>query len=171
MDFKDRADSLANKMNKITESLDLSEEMLVEGEELLDYVEAKTQTIKLEKDNNPAEVMNLQVMTEDFAFVRTTLREVTENARRVQNAITLKLLEEDDDKQASLIMSFSELSKAITDAQKLYVTSYKDMSTTLLNIDKINPGKGHIDGESTEHKPSTSTSTADLIKQLQSQGK
>ena len=56
---------------------------------------------------------------------------------------------EDSESQASLIVSFSELSKAITDAQKLYVLSYKEMSTTLLNLDKIKKAEKHEKGNET----------------------
>ena len=52
-------------------------------------------------------------------------------------SITLDLINSDDEKRASLVASFAELSKAITDAQKLFVQSYKDISHTLLNLDKI----------------------------------
>lgn len=146
MDFKSKAETMAEKMNKLTQSLDLSEDLLVEGDDIVEYVEEKTKDITIADERSYADIMNLKVMTEDFQFVRSTLKEVTENARRVQNAITMELLGEDSEGQASLIVSFSELSKAITDAQKLYVLSYKEMSTTLLNLDKIKKAEKHEKG-------------------------
>lgn len=167
--LKDKADSLADKMNKLTEKLDLSEELLVQGDDIVEYVGEKTQDIALHTESSYADIMNLKIMTDDFKYVRETLKELTENARRVQNSLTLDLLSSDDEARASLIVSFAELSKAITDAQKLYVDSYKQMSTTLLNLDKIK--KNEIDDTSkTENHlhlhGSKAISTVDLIKEL-----
>lgn len=170
MDFSQKADSLAAKMNKITEQLDLSEELLVEGSDIVEYVEDKTQDITLYEEKSYADIMNLQIMTDDFKYVRETLREVTDNARRVQNAITLDLLDTDDDKRAALVVSFAELSKAITDAQKLYVSSYKEMSTTLLNLDKIKKAEKAEGPKTINNTLNVTTaepiSTTDLIQQL-----
>jgi hypothetical protein len=171
MNYKDNAESLASKMNKLSETLDLSEDLLVSGDDIVDYVEDTTKKIDLSKEVNYADIMNLEIMTEDFRFVRSTLKEVTENARRVQNAVTVDLLSDDDvDSRASLIISFAELSKAITDAQKLYVLSYKEMSTTLLNLDKIkqndeSSGSGSSVTNNNLHIYDPVT-TADLIKKL-----
>lgn len=170
MDFSQKADSLASKMNKLTEKLELSEELILEGNDIVEYVEEKTQDVQLYSDANYADIMNLEVMTNDFKYVRETLREVTDNARRVQNSVTLDLLDSDDDKRASLIMSFSELSKAITDAQKLYVQSYKEMSTTLLNLDKIKKNEKAEGPQTVNNTLNVNTteaiSTVDLIKKL-----
>lgn len=173
MDFTDKADTLAKKMNKLTESLDLSDELLVEGQDIVEYVEEKTKDVTLYQEDSYADIMNLEIMTEDFKFVRETLKEITQNARRVQNSVTLELLDEDnDDKRAGLIMSFSELSKAITDAQKLYVQSYKEMSTTLLNLDKIKKNaepsaNANVTNNNLHVHTTENISTVDLIKRLQ----
>jgi len=169
--LRGKADSLADRMNQLTSKLDLSEDLLVQSDDIIDFVKEKTQKIELYNNPNYADIMNLQIMTEDFRYVRETLREVTDNARRVQNSITLELLDVDNEKRANLVQSFAELSKAITDAQKLYVDSYKQMSTTLLNLDKIKKADQieqsgnvinnlHIHGEA--------ISTLDLLTKLQS---
>lgn len=167
-----KAESLANKMNKLTAKLDLSDELVIQGDDIVEYIEEKTLDVALFTDSSYADIMNINVMTDDFKYVRDTLKEVTDNARRVQNAITLDLLSTDDDNRASLIVSFAELSRAITDAQKLYVQSYKDMSVTLLNLDKIkkaekaeNPN-GNVTNNLHIHNTET-VSTVDLIKKLQ----
>lgn len=173
MDFSQKAQSVADKMNNLTSKLDLSEELLVQSDDIVDYVEGTTKDITLSSDTNYADIMNLEIMTDDFKFVRESLKEITKNARKVQNLITLDLLSDESDKnenRPSLIMSFSELSKAITDAQKLYVQSYKEMSTTLLNLDKIKKNK-QDEGPTTVNNTLNinsheSLNTADFIKQL-----
>lgn len=169
---QDKANSLADRMNRLTEKLNLSEELLVQGSDIVDFVEEKTKTIELYQNPSYADIMNIQIMTEDFKYVRETLREVTDNARRVQNAITLELIDTDSEKRAALVVSFAELSKAITDAQKLYVDSYRQMSNTLLNLDKIkkvepNPGPSNVTNNLHIHGTET-VSTIDLIAALQS---
>lgn len=171
MNYKDKADSLAAKMNAISEKLDLSEELLVEGDDIVQYVEDKTKQVDLYNSESYADIMNLQVMTDDFKYVRDSLREVSDNARKVQNTITLNLLDtEDDGKRAGLIMSFAELSRAITDAQKLYVQSYKDMSTTLLNLDKIKKAdKANEEDKGNVIETKKVISTTDLLSKLRNE--
>lgn len=186
MSTRDKAGDLASRIGALSKSLDRSDELLEEGEEVLEQAEEIKEVSEgslkdiisrnsagtlgvVPESATYADIMNLQVMTEDFKFVRDTLKEVTENAKRVQHAITLELLDSDGDKRSSLVMSFSELSKAITDAQKLYVQSYREMSNTLLNLDKIkknseagNPSTTNNLHIHTEEK----ISTGDLISRL-----
>lgn len=176
MDIKDKSESLAARMNrlteKFTENLDTAEEMVLTGDDIVEYVDEKTQDIQLYEEGGlpAAEVINLNNMVEDFKYVRETLRENTDNGRRVLNSVTFDLLDSDDDKRASLIMSFAELNKAVADNMKLYINSYKEISNVLLNLDKIK--KAQIaEGPKTINNTlninsSETISTADLIKKL-----
>ena len=47
MDFTDKANSLAKKMNELTEKFNLSEEMVLEGEDIIEDVKKKTDIIDL----------------------------------------------------------------------------------------------------------------------------
>ena len=175
MDFKDKSQSLAEKMNRLTakfaENIDTAEELVLTGDDIVEYVEDKTQDIQLYSEQLPvAEIINLNNLVSDFQFVRETLRENTENGRRVLNSVTLDLLDTEDDKRASLIMSFAELNKAIADNMKLYIQGYKEISNVLLNLDKINKvekPEGPQTVNNTLNINSTETiSTVDLIKRL-----
>lgn len=172
MDLTKKSESLADKMNKITEkfseSLETADEMILTGEDILDYVEEKTQNVDLYKEEKtPTEIINLDNMVSDFKYVRETLRENTDNGRRVLNAVTLDLLNSDDEKRASLIMSFAELNKAVADNMKLYIIAYKEISNTLLNIDKINAANASKKPTEKGNKGSGSiVSTVDLIREL-----
>lgn len=175
MSLKDKAESLSNKMNKITEkfsqNLDTAEELEVTGDDIIEYVQEKTQNIELySSDISPTELINLQNMVDDFTFVRNTLKENTENGRRVLTSITLDLLDTDDDKRAALIMSFAELNKAIADNMKIYIQSYKDISNVLLNLDKIKKAE-KLDGPKTVNNTvnvhtNEIVNTTELIKKL-----
>lgn len=163
---KDKINSLADKMEALSDKLDLSDELLNQGDNIIEYSETSLE--KNKREVNYADIMNLQIMVNDFKYIRETLQEITNNAKRVQNVITAELLEDNSEKRANLIMSFAELSRAITDAQKLYILSYKEMSGTLLNLDKIE--------KNDKEKPQIinnnlticdeAINTSDLIKQL-----
>jgi hypothetical protein len=180
MDFKDKSQSLAEKMNRLTakfaENIDTAEEMVLTGDDVYEMVEAKTQDVQLYEDTGflAAEIINLTTMVEDFKYVRETLKENTDNGRRVLNSITLDLLDSDDDKRAGLVMSFAELNTAIANNMKLYMLAYKEISNVLLNLDKIKKAE-KADGPQTINNTlninSTETiSTVDLIKRLTNKG-
>jgi hypothetical protein len=176
MDFKDKSESLAAKMNRLTEkftaNIETAEEMVLTGDDVYEMVETKTQDIQLYEEGVlvSAEIINLQTMVDDFKYVRETLKENTDNGRRVLNSITLDLLDSDDDKRAGLIMSFAELNTAIANNMKLYMLAYKEISNVLLNLDKIKKAeKADVPTtiNNTLHINSTETiSTVDLIKRL-----
>jgi hypothetical protein len=175
MDIKDKSESLAAKMNKLTEkfteNLEVADEMVLTGDDIVEYVEEKTQDIELYSESLPAaDVVNIQNLVDDFKYVRETLKENTDNGRRVLNSVTLDLLDSDDDKRASLIMSFAELNKAIADNMKLYINGYKEISNVLLNLDKIKKaqigeGPKSVTNNLTINSPEA-VSTVDLIKKL-----
>ena len=171
MDVKDKADSLSTKMNKLSEKFDLSEELIVTSGEVEEYVKAKTQDIEIFKERVPqVEVINLQIMVDDFSYIRETLKQSTENGRRVLNIVTLDILDTDidDEKRTDLISSFAEINTAVCNNVKLYMMAYKEISIALLNIDKYK--KQNLDeGENTEGKTVNNTiivNTSDLIKTL-----
>jgi len=176
----DKSDSLAKRMNKITEkltnNLDLSDDMEITGDDIVEMVQEKTQEVELFVENDSydsydisltSELINLTNMVQDFKFVRETLKENTENARKVLNSVTLDLLDAEDNKRANLILSFAELNRSVADNMKLYITSYKEISNVLLNINKIKQSEiGLTDNNSKDIANITAVSTMDLIKQL-----
>mgnify|MGYP000662077324 FL=1 len=176
MDFKDKSKSLAEKMNRLTEkfaeNMDTAGEMVLTGDDIIEYVEEKTQDIQLYAGAElmAAEIINLNNMVEDFKYVRETLKENTDNGRRVLNSITLDLLDSDDEKRASLIMSFAELNTAIANNMKLYMIAYKEISVVLLNLDKIKkaeePKSPQTINNTLNINATETISTVDLIKRL-----
>ena len=152
MDFTDKANSLAKKMNELTEKFNLSEEMVLSGDDIIEDVKKKTDVIDLKSgtvpiiDSSPEvdfnsnlvlELVNLQAMVEDFQYIRETLKETTDNGRSVLNKVTIDLLDSDEEGRASLILSFAELNSAVGKNMSLYMDSYKQISNVLVNLDKI----------------------------------
>lgn len=169
VDLTQKAETLADKMKKITEkfsdNLDTADEMVLTGDDVLNSVEQNTKNPELYKESTTTEIINLDNMVSDFRYVRETLRENTDNGRRILNIITLDLLSEDADKdRIELINSFAELNKAIAENMKLYIVAYKEISKTLLNIDNLKK----VEKSPKDITPETgqTVSTVDLIKQL-----
>lgn len=177
--FTDKAETLAEKMNrltgKFTEHLDIAEELHVTGSDVIECVQEKTKDISLYKEDDyvASQIVNLDNMISDFKYVRETLKENIENGRRVLNSITLDLLSADEESRASLVVAFAELNKAIADNTKIYLSSYKNIAEILLNLDKIKKKEKEImksEGSNTYNElhihNDAPISTVDLIKQL-----
>ena len=155
MDFTDKANALAKKMNELTQKFDLSSEMVISGDDIIEDVKKKTDIIDLssgkpkiiptidveiEQEFNTSlvlELVNLKAMVEDFQYIRETLKETTDNGRSVLNKVTIDLLDSDEEGRASLILSFAELNAAVGKNMSLYMDSYKQISNVLVNLDKI----------------------------------
>lgn len=164
---KIKAQSLAEKMNNLTKKFDLAEDILIEGNDIIEYVEEHTSNVELFKDT--IESINLELMVEDFKFVRETLKESIENGRKVLNVVTLDLLDTEDEKRAALILSFAELNKAVADNSKLYMQSYREISTVLLNLDKIKKEKAKTEVTNNTiniNSGAETISAMDIIKRL-----
>ena len=76
---EDRANKLADKMNKITarfkENLDIADEMDISGNDILEYAEDKTKDLpKTLDDSSYLELINLNTLLQDFDYIRKTLR-------------------------------------------------------------------------------------------------
>ena len=155
MDFTDKANALAKKMNELTQKFDLSSEMVISGDDIIEDVKKKTDIIDLSSDKPKIiptidveieqefntslvlELVNLKAMVEDFQYIRETLKETTDNGRSVLNKVTIDLLDSDEEGRASLILSFAELNAAVGKNMSLYLDSYKQISSVLVNLDKI----------------------------------
>lgn len=188
MDFTDKANSLAKKMNELTEKFSLSEEMVLSGEDIIEDVKKKTDLVDLssgkaqlvnvdiEPEFNSAlilELVNLNAMVEDFEYIRETLKETTDNGRRVLNKVTLDLLDSEDDQRAPLITSFAELNSAVGKNMSLYMDSYKQISNVLVNLDKIikntnskSPASSVVNNTQVNITSTESVSTAELLNRM-----
>lgn len=192
MDFTDKANSLAKKMNELTQKFDLSQEMVISGDDIIEDVKKKTDMIDLssgkpkiiptidvevEQEFNTSlvlELIDLQAMVDDFQYIRETLKETTDNGRSVLNKVTIDLLDSDEDGRASLILSFAELNAAVGKNMQLYMESYKNISVVLGNVDKIikntnvrTPSGASVVNNTQVNITSTeAVSTADLLNKM-----
>jgi len=167
----DKSESLAKKMNKITDkltnNLDLADEMDIQGDDIIEFVEEKTEQIKLVQTSTilTAEIINLNTMVEDFKYIRDTLKDNTNNGKRILDSVTLDLLDVDDEKRIELISSFVELNRAVAENMKLYIQAYREISNVLVNITKINQAEPNMTSDQTNNT-SEPVSTVDLIRKL-----
>jgi len=181
MDLKAKSEELSKKFNKITDkfkkNLDIATDLDCTGSDLLDCVEAKTIQVEPEvlSDQDLISVIDFDNLVQDFAFIRKTLKENTENGKKILNSVTCSLLDEDSDDTSNLIMAFAELNRALTDNMKLYIQSYKDISNIIMNVSKVRTLKTNVTNNlnisnvnNNDIQPIIS-STAELIKKLQAQ--
>ena len=154
----EKFEHLNNKMNKITQELtknvEISEDILTTTEELESYlvtpkspIEGQLITANAEEPVGKAlapvteiaaDVVDVQAMIEDFCYMRSMLRETTQNSRRVLESVTEELVLSEGESRALLVSAYSELNKAQIESVKLFMQSYKEISTILVNLTKIN---------------------------------
>ena len=194
MDFKQKAKSVAEKMNKITEkfknNLDTANEMVLTGNDVEEYVEENTKDIELYSEPDEptiAQLVNLQNLLADFKYLRETLKENTDNGRKIINDLSVDILKnglsfydpEGGVNPAELVSAFAELNKALMENMKLYINSYKEISNIIMNLEKIKSGglgKPNVSNSinisnvnTGEDSESSVVNVAELIKQLRSE--
>ena len=185
----EKFETVTNKMNKITKELskniELSDDMLTTTEDLMDYLPTEltegelilsgpTQPDEQSKVLAPANeiaanVVNVQAMTDDFAYMRALLRDTTQNSKRVLESITEELMMSDGENRADLIVAFSELNKVQIDSMRLFVQSYKEVSAILVNLAKVNSANTPHTVHTTNVlniEDKTAISSADIINRL-----
>ena len=186
IDFSKKAESLANKMNALTErfkeNLNISDEMQVTANDLIQDIEVKVEDVNENSDEpDITELVNLKNLLSDFKYIRETLKSNTENGKQILNSICADIMtksSELDDKttmaDAEMVASFAELNKALVDNMKLFIQSYKEISTIIMNLEKIKSGvltqspQNNTLNITNIDTDSKIISTADLIKELSS---
>ena len=180
---EDRANKLADKMNKITarfkENLDSAEEMDLTGNDIIEYAEDKTKDLPKNLDDaSYLELINLNTLLQDFDYIRRTLRENTEQGRAIIKTLGVDISASDPDSLAELITSYAELNKSITDTLKLFVQAYKDISTIITNLEKVKSGFNKTTNNLNITNISDNSNgldivstTADIIKQIKEHNK
>lgn len=186
MDFSNKAEKLAEKMNSLTErfkeNLNISDEMQLTGNDLIQDIEVKVENIEESNDPDVTELVNLKNLLNDFKYVRETLKNNTENGKQLLNNICTDFISkptELDGKMtmadAEMVSAFAELNKALVDNMKLFIQSYKEISTIIMNLEKIKSGvltKAPINNTLNITNVDTENgkilSTADLIRELSS---
>lgn len=180
---EDRANKLADKMNKITarfkENLDVADEMDVSGNDIIEYAEDKTKDLPKNLDDaSYLELINLNTLLKDFDYIRTTLRDNAEQGRAIIKTLGVDISASDPDSLAELITSYAELNKSITDTLKLFVQAYKDISTIITNLEKVKSGfnktTNNLSITNISDNPSgldIVSTTADIIKQIKEHNK
>lgn len=194
-DFRAKADTISKRMNRLTNALmtniQTSDEMQLVGNDVVEMVEQTTKDIPLYSSGSNTsdmiltDLINLQNLLEDFKYIRDTLRENTDNGRKILNFTTTNVLEgsnvdlgdenigiSEAQHQTELISSFATLNHSITESLKLYVTAYKEISNIIMNLEKVKTSQlsdKTVNNTLVVQANGTETiSTKDLLKQLQS---
>lgn len=180
---EDRANKLADKMNRITarfkENLDSAEEMDLTGNDIIEYAEEKTADLPKNLDDaSYLELINLNTLLQDFDYIRRTLRENADQGRGIIKTLGVDISASDPDSLAALITSYAELNKSITDTLKLFVQAYKDISTIITNLEKVKSGfnktTNNLNITNISDNPNgldIVSTTADIIKQIKEHNK
>lgn len=164
--LKSKSESVASKMNKLTDTLmsniETAEEMHITGTDIIESVEEKTEHYDLyQSEISPLELLNLENLLDDFKYIRDTLRESSDNARKILSQTAVDICDGKDDlgddpvSPAEMIGAYAVLNKSLTDNMKMYVQAYKEISNIILNIDKVKNSNAIKNAETKESAKTT----------------
>lgn len=180
-------ESLSNTINRLNQTFAQAEQVC--SDEVVEFLEEKQGVIRSISESSEtkdiiidgevllsrAQVINLQMMVDDYKEVREVLLETTRNGRKILDNLTLSLMDGDDESRADDISAYSSLVSTINQSVKILASSYKDISSVLLNLDKLDkpsPKNLTINGDVNLNTQNTQNnqiiSTTDLIKKLRS---
>lgn len=154
-------DAITSRMNaitqKLTETLDASDDLFVTSNDLTSLVDKQIVEFQDKISYNVSEdkevtdlrileftqhVLQAQQIKDDFEMLRRNLKESSDKVRQVLNSLTEELMYAEPEGRAATVMAFAELNKAQNLNIKLFIDSYKDLSTVLLNLSKIQKQSG-----------------------------
>ena len=178
----ERAEALTKKMNKITEklkeNLDIADDLDIQANDIIDYVDSSVSELPNNVENLPQEnyldLINLNILLEDFAYIRNTLKTNSDNGQKIVNVITTDIMASDPEELAEKIAAYSELNRSLTDSMKLFIQAYKDISNIILNLEKVKQGLSKTEnnlninnfGADQEQIQTVVKTTAEIIEKL-----
>ena len=120
------------------------------------------------------DLINLNNLLEDFSYIRNTLKENSENGKRILNTVSNEILASDPETLSEMVASYSDLNRSLTDTMKLYLQTYKDISNIILNLEKVKQGLSKTEnnlninnfGSDKEDVTNVIKSTAEIIERI-----
>jgi hypothetical protein len=128
-----------------------------------EIIETNTNT---NKNKISIELFNLKLMIDDYKKVRESLLENVDNTQKIVNSITSDIFNEEN-ASADKITAYANLVTAVNSSIKLLTASYKDISSILLNLKKLEQESKKDNNKDIKIENINIISTTDLIKQLQ----
>ena len=179
----ERAQALSDRMNKITEklksNLEISDDLQISSDDVIDYVDKSIENLSDDLPNkiptdNYVDLINLNNLLEDFSYIRNTLKENSENGKRILNTVSNEILASDPETLSEMVASYSDLNRSLTDTMKLYLQTYKDISNIILNLEKVKQGLSKTEnnlninnfGADKEDVNNVIKSTAEIIEKI-----
>jgi len=131
-----KVSSTIDKIQEISKKFEVAESLV--SDEVQENIDNSVKEVVENKSfYDPVDIMSIQQMAEDFSFSRETLQDIIRNGREVLDRATQDLLLAEEDGKASTTMAFAELSTALLNGVKVHSQLYKDFSTVLLNLKKV----------------------------------
>nr|DAN26917.1 MAG TPA: Terminase DNA packaging enzyme small [Caudoviricetes sp.] len=147
-----------NFENKTLKS-DISDITEITPSEVIEQKESNKNKISIE-------LFNLKLMIDDYKKVRESLLENVDNTQKIVNSITSDIFNEEN-ASADKITAYANLVTAVNSSIKLLTASYKDISSILLNLKKLEQESKKDNNKDIKIENINIISTTDLIKQLQ----
>jgi len=162
-------DSL-NKINAVFEQAEIitSEDIL--GSLSQQVEEANNLPAIITEEIDYTKIISLNELMSDFRSIRSTLSDTVNTGKKIMNEIASAISDNGlEEIQPEMISAFSSLLGTVNTSMKLLITSYKEISTIILNLNKIQSNQtagSSSSGKVTNNLNIYSVNTAELIKDL-----
>jgi hypothetical protein len=162
-----RGEQLANKLDKIAASFDITESAVDE----MDTYISESLPAEIVFEENPIvlsnetieSVIQIGLLKEDFAFIRETILSTVKSGRLIIQSLSDELLLTDSERKSSMISSFAELTNAVNQSLKLLSSIYKDIVHVQKEIMNLSSAESGVVNNTQNNFIST---TSDIIKML-----
>jgi hypothetical protein len=193
-----KASNLAEQLNNFNKVFNQTDQ--VTSNEIVEFIDAKSGEVNSLSDGGSkdilldgevlisrADVIKLQVMVDDYKEVREVLLDTTRNGQKILDGLTLDLMDfEDGDSKSEIVNAYANLVGKVNQSVKILASAYKDISSVLINLDKLDKSAKEKDGNSSDSNGKNITvngnvsisneqnneviSTSDLIARLRGRG-
>jgi hypothetical protein len=172
-----KAQLLANKLDKLNEHFDIVESTINECTEYVESLEGEivSEDLDINESENNGFISDSDVLTmlkTDFMSSRETLIDTIKNGKIIINTVSNKISMFDEETNADLISAYAVLIKTVNDSTKLLIGLYKDIISThklLQDQSKKDISGVNFEGDVTINSIG-GRNISDIIREIQNKG-
>ena len=123
----DKAQVLANKLDKLNSHFDVAESTIGELSVYVDSILPDVDTDDISFDDRSQNLITIDLLKRDFVMIRDTLLTNITNGKNVIQAISVELMSLEGTKNGQMISAYAELVGVVNNSMKLLTGTYKDI--------------------------------------------
>lgn len=121
-----KAEALANKLDKLNAHFDIAESTIGELSAYVDTISPDINT-DIEYDERSQNLITIDLLKKDFILMRDTLLTNIDNGKNVIASLSVELMSLEGTKNGQMISAYAELVGVVNNSMKLLTSTYKDI--------------------------------------------